>query len=299
MKRILLAAAGLLLVGSLTACCGLPPVPKVDISVDPDIKVGPLQEKEETIPLDGEGPTDVEVLFGAGELEIAAGAPDQLFAGSFAYNVETWEPTVSYQNNRLTIRQGSGEDAWGWPDGRPRNEWALEFSPEVPLAMDIKAGAGEGQVDLTGLQIEQLDLDLGAGDFAVRFDEPNEADLQAFTIDTGASRLQVVGVGNASPGEMTVQGGVGDISVDLTGDWVRASDVTIIAGVGELTVRVPADVGARVQVEGGLSNVEATGLDQSAGAYVNDAYGETEFALEITITAGIGQVNLDLAAEDD
>lgn len=293
MKRIGIAIAAMMLAINVMACCCT--VPRhIRINGGPVLDVGAVQEKDETVALDGAESASVEVLFGAGELDIVATDSDDLFVGNFVYNVEDWEPEVSYSDGKLRIQQGGGEDAWGWPDGSssPRNEWTLEFSPQIPLDMDIKAGAGEGDLDLTGLQLEQLYADMGAGDFAVRFGEPSETKMDRLTLNAGAGRIDVDSIGNASPEEVTVQGGAGEITLDLTGDWSRSAEIAVTAGVGSLALRLPADVGVRVSVDGGLSSVTTSGLRRSGGDYENDAYGESEIELDIRVTTGIGDVNL-------
>jgi hypothetical protein len=158
--------------------------------------------------------------------------------------------------------------------------------------MNVKAGAGDGRLDLTNLQISDLDVDLGAGNFVLRFDEPSPIAVNRLTVDSGASKMEIVRVGNASPEELRLQGGVGDISLDLTGAWARSADVTIRAGAGTLRLTLPADVGVKVETRGGLTNVEAYGLRQMGGTYTNDTYGETDIELTISILTGVGNVRL-------
>lgn len=293
MKQIIIMLAGLLLVGSQLACCvfTLPQVPTIEVNV-PTIEVGEMLERQETIPLEDAEYAAVEIIFGAGELDVEAGAADQLFSGDFRYNVAEWEPEVAYEDGVLTLEQGSTDAEWGVPSGSTRNEWKLAFSPEIPLEMEVKVGAGEGDLDFTGLQLTGLDLDLGAGDFELLFDEPNEAEMDRFTLNAGASRLEVFGLGYASPEEIDVQGGVGDITLDFTGTWSRSADVRITAGVGTVTLHLPDDVGVQVKVEGGLSSVDASGLSRRGDAYVNDAFGETEVELRIHVTTGVGALRL-------
>ncbi len=285
---ILLAA--LLLAGSQLACCNIT-LPDIQINA-PTFEVGEMQEKQESIPLEEAESATVELLFGAGKLKVKAGASDQLFSGHFRYNVEEWEPEVTYGDSVLTIEQGSAEGDWGWPTGNVRNEWELEFSPEILLEMNLQIGAGEGDLDFTGLRLAELDLDAGAGDLKMRFDEPNESVMSRLSLDAGASKLEVVGIGNASPERVQIQGGVGDITLDFTGTWSHSADVEVTAGIGALTLRLPDDVGVRVEVEGGLSSVDVSGLHRSGDAYVNDAYGEADIELDISVTTGIGQVSL-------
>lgn len=291
MKHIMIILAILLLMGGSLACCIVPHIPDIEIHV-PTIEVGEMQSTREQVPLSGAASATVEVLFAAGELDLEAGDPDQLFSGRFRYNVEEWEPKVTYEGEMLTIEQGGIEGDWGIPTGNTHNEWELEFSPEIPLEMNLDIGAGDGELDLTGLQLTELDLEMGAGNFDVRFDEPNEAKMSRFDVDTGAAQLDVTGIGNAGPERVVVNGGVGDITLDFGGRWPGSADVDITAGVGSLTLYLPDDVGVQVEVEGGLTNVETDDLQRLGDAYVNDAFGEAEIELHIHVTTGIGSLRL-------
>ena len=298
MRRIAITLIPLLLLGTIACNITIPAIPTIEIQV-PTLEVGEMRDERQAIPLAETQSATIEVIFGAGELEIEAGVSDQLFSGHFRYNVERWTPEISYENDVLTIKQGGTEKDWGVPTGVTHNEWELEFTPEIPLEMDIKAGAGKGELDFTGLQIRALDLDIGAGDFIVRFDEPNEADMSHLTLDAGASKLEVIGIGYAGPKQMEVQGGVGDIILDFTGAWRRSADVQVTAGVGTLTLRLPDDVGVRVEVQGGPSGVEVSGLRHEGNAYVNDAFGAAETELHIQVTTGIGSLHLIEVSNED
>jgi hypothetical protein len=289
-KRTTLLTALALSIATL-ACTITPRIPDININV-PTIEVGDVREERHSIPLPGGGTTDVDVIFGVGRLEIDAGASDRLLAGVFHYNVEQWTPEITYEGDELTIKQGGSEDRWGIPSGNVRNRWELEFSPEMALRMNVRAGAGEGEFDFTELRVSELDVDIGAGDFVLRFDEPNAVPMDRMTLDAGASRVEILGIGNASPEEARLQGGIGDIALDLTGAWTRSTDITIRAGAGALRLTLPSDVGVEIETKGGLTNVEAYGLRQMGGTYTNDAFGETEVELRIDITTGVGNVRL-------
>jgi hypothetical protein len=286
---VLLAAFSLLI--STLACTITPQIPDFDIKV-PTIEVGEVQEERQSIPLAGAESADVDIIFGAGRLQLEAGVSDRLLSGTFRYNVDRWTPQITQEGDNLTIRQGGDEDKWGIPSGNVRNRWELEFSPQVPLDVNIRAGAGEGELDFTDLMIPELDVDVGAGDFVLRFDASNPVPMDHLTLDAGASKIEIIGAGNASPETMRVQGGVGDISIDLTGAWSRSAEITIRAGAGALALRLPADVGVEVETKGGLANVEAFGLRQMGGTYTNDAFGEAETELTISVLTGVGNVRL-------
>jgi len=289
-KLTVLSVASALLVTSL-ACTITPRIPDININV-PTIEVGEDSEERHTVPLADVESADINVVFGAGKLYIEAGVSDKLLEGVFRYNVERWAPEITHDADELIIKQGGDEDKWGIPSGNVRNRWELEFSPELPLSMNVRAGAGDGELDFSGLQVSELDVDIGAGNFVVRFDEPNAIPMDHLTLDTGASKIEVLGLGNASPETIRLQGGVGDIAMDLTGSWARSAEVTVRAGAGALRLTLPSDVGVEVETRGGLTNVEAYGLRQMGGTYTNDAFGETDVELHVSITSGIGNVRL-------
>lgn len=289
-KSMIVLSAFLLLVSSL-ACTITPQIPDININV-PTIEVGEIQEERHTIPLVGDQPADVDIIFGAGRLQLEAGVADKLLSGLFQYNVDRWAPEITQEGPDLTIRQGGDQEKWGVPSGNVRNRWELELSPQVPLALNIRAGAGEGELDFTDLMVSELDVDLGAGDLVLRFDEPNLVPMDHLTLDAGASRIELLGVGNASPEMMRLQGGVGDISVDLTGAWSRSTEIIVRAGAGAVTLHLPKDLGVEVKTKAGLTNVEVYGLRQMGSTYTNDAFGETEIELLIDVTSGIGNLRL-------
>lgn len=285
-----LLAASTVLIATL-ACTIMPRIPDLGIDV-PTIEVGEVREERHAVPLPGAESARVDITFGAGRLQLEAGASGELMSGSFLYNVDRWAPEIALEGDILTIRQGGDEAKWGIPSGNVRNRWELAFSRQMPLSVHLRAGAGEGDLDFTDLRVTDLDIEIGAGDFVLRFDRPSPAPMDHITLDTGASRIEILGVGNASPETMRVRGGVGDISVDLTGEWARSADISVRAGAGALTLRLPDGVGVEVETRGGLANVEAYGLRQMGGTYTNDAYGETEIELHVDIIAGVGNIRL-------
>ncbi len=289
-KRTIRLAASMLVISAL-ACTITPRIPDLDIKV-PTLEVGEMQEERHSVPVAGAESADVDIVFGAGRLQLEAGVSDELLSGAFHYNVDRWAPEITREGDNLTIKQGGDEGKWGIPSGNIRNRWELEFSPQVALDMTIRAGASEGELDLTHLQVSNLDVDVGAGKLVLRFDDPNPIAMDQFTLDAGASKIEVLGVGNAGPETMRLQGGVGDISVDLTGGWTRSAEIKVRAGAGAVTLRLPKDIGVEVKTRGGLANVEAYGLRQMGDTYTNDAFGETEIDLLIDVVTGIGNLRL-------
>ncbi len=236
------------------------------------VSVGALRSESISVEREGAEQARATISMGAGELDVRRGT-DALMAADFTYNVAAWRPEVSYSvadgQGRLTVRQPNTEQIS--IRGSTRQEWDIRLSDEIPLDLRIEAGAGRQELDLAGLQLTALDVKLGAGSATV--DVSDNATLTRLDLDMGA----------------------GDVEVDLDGPWAQNTEVRIQGGVGEVTLRLPRDTGVRVTVTRGIGEVYTTNLRRDgSNVWVNDAYGESDVALDINIRAGVGRVTLDV-----
>jgi hypothetical protein len=161
---------------------------------------------------------------------------------------------------------------------------AAQWKPQVKY--DVTAGRGYLTVRQpaihgfnTGNQENRWDLNLN---------DKIPLDLHV-NLGAGQGTLKLSGM---SLRRLEVDIGAGELQIDLTGPWEQDLDARIQGGVGEATLRLPRDVGVRVQATGGLGGINAPGMRQEGGYYVNDAYGKSPVRLRLTVTGGIGQINL-------
>lgn len=237
------------------------------------VNVGELQEVTETVERQDAQEARVTVEMGAGELNIGAGSAN-LMEAEFAYNVEAWEPEVSYEVRDgvgiLGVSQPAVEGTVGIPMGDITNRWNLTFSDALPIEMHVTLGAGENRLSLAQLDLRSLQLEAGAGEV---------------TVDVG-STLE----------ELNVEAGVGELQINLGAAGRTVSlDGSIQGGVGSTTLILPADVGVRVEVGQGLGGVNASGFNQDGDTYTNDAFGTSDAAIDLRVESGVGEVTLQLA----
>lgn len=107
----------------------------------------------------------------------------------------------------------------------------------------------------------------------------------------GTSDLQLSGLSLTGLGLIL---GAGTSTVDLSGSWMHDTDITIDTGAANVTVRLPKDVGVRLNVDRGPTVINAPGFNQDGNVYTNTAYGASDVTLHIDLQAGIGQLNLEL-----
>jgi hypothetical protein len=209
---------------------------------------------------------------GVGEIEISGGSRE-LMEAEFTFNVDELEPRVSYDvsgtTGQLSVEHRRME---GFPLGEyedVRSEWKLTFNDNIPMDMTLSLGAALGDIDLKGMTLTSLNVEVGAGD----------AELW---------------LGDSPLRNLDIEVGAGKIMLDMVANWERDLDAEITGGVGQLTIYLPSDVGVIVDVELGITAIDTRGLQKDGNTYTNDAYGESEVTLRIEIEGGIGDIRLEV-----
>jgi hypothetical protein len=122
---------------------------------------------------------------------------------------------------------GGWGDEWGWD---------LGFHPDVPLELEIDLGAGQSNVDLTGLTVSDLEVSTGVGQTTIIL--PDEGDFQAEI--SGAIGEIVVLI----PTDLAirVRTSTGLVGSKLSGEFQRHGDVYTSPGYESAQNRVDLDV---------------------------------------------------------
>ena len=118
--------------------------------------------------------------------------------------------------------------------------------------------------------------------------------LLEVSVDTGVGEV-LLDLGDLMLTDLSVDHGVGDVRINLVGRDTGDLTASIDGGVGEITITVPSSIGVRVDADTGIGSLKAHGLTKRDGALVNDAYGETESTIRLSIDAGIGKITVETA----
>ena len=184
-----------------------------------------------------------------GEFEIRAGASGEPIrlegeydAGRFdleesyeSYGETGWIYRVSFDQKGVGLRpfiQHDGQD----------NRVRLILPRDAPIILEGRVGIGQSTLELGGLWIVGVDLDVSVGEHRLSFDEPLAIPMRRFRIDGSVGVLEVDELGNASPREVWIKHSIGETGVDLRGAWRRDAEIDVVCGIGECDVRVPKDV---------------------------------------------------------
>ena len=181
---------------------------------------------------------------GAGELTIAGGSSkvlDAEFNYEGAYGSPRIEYNVASEVGDLTVTQEGGGPSFGIS----RNDWNLRFSDELPLELKIEMGAGQGRFHLQNIPLTRLELKMGAGQIDVDLTGDRRKDLNG-EIKGGVGQATIrlprnVGV------SVRAHGGIGAVSAHgLKHDGDEYTN--------DAYGKTPATI--RLNVEGGIGAVD-------------------------------------------
>jgi hypothetical protein len=190
---------------------------------------------------------------------------------------------------RLNLIMGAGELRVG--SGTEKLIRA-DFGYNVPAwkpVVDFQSANGHG--DMTIRQPETHHANFGHNEYNwdLRLNRDVPLDLSVH-FGAGEAKLDLSGLMLRS---VSVDMGVGQVDMDLRGFPKQDYDVSINGGVGEATVRLPADIGVVADAHGGIGEIQANGLrKESGGRYVNDAYGTAKVTVHVTVNGGVGSIRL-------
>jgi len=241
----------------------------------------------ESLPQNTQDSINVFLGMGAGELNLEAGA-DSLVEGTVRYNVDKWKPKITRDDRNLRIEQETIENLTISDD--LVNRWDLKLSTEVPMDLEIHAGAYEGNLDLSGLRLTNLEIADGASRSEVTFNTLNPEVIERFRYTTGASQVTLNGLANANFDQLIFESGAGDYTLDFSGDLQQDASVRVQSGVSQVTIIIPDGVRARVEAGGGLNNIDVSGSwDSSGDTYETQGTGPL---LSIEVDMGVGNLRL-------
>jgi hypothetical protein len=117
--------------------------------------------------------------------------------------------------------------------------------------------------------------------------------MDRLVYETGASSVTLTGLANANFADMEFNGGAGDYELDFSGDLQRDATVKVVAGLSSLRITVPAGTNVRIDVGGGLHDVDTQGSWSAGG----DTYETSGSGPQLTIEVDMGAGSLTLVSQ--
>ncbi|MGH7577804.1 MAG: hypothetical protein ACREM1_22125 [Longimicrobiales bacterium] len=238
----------------------------------------------------GEERLNVHVEYGAGRLSIAPGEGDLLYHANIYYDADVFEPITSYADGRLRLGVEGGNRVRGGHLESGRLE--LRLGPSVPLDLDLRFGASEADLELGGLPVRGAAIKTGASKTELRVSQPNPEVCESISIEVGAATFQAMHLGNLNAEQMSLKGGVGEVTLDFTGEWRTDLTADIDMGLGALNLRVPNGLGVSIRRSGFLAGFDSQGLIKRGDVYFSENWEEAQHRLTVNLDATLGSIRV-------
>jgi hypothetical protein len=190
--------------------------------------------------------------------------------GTYAQGLyELIEDRAADASGRTTIRFRSKAPAWArflsgiGNNSATRPELTVVIPTGVPIDLSLRVGQGESRIDLGGLTLTDLGLDVAMGNHEVDFKEPVVRGLRRARLNASMGNISIDHLGNARAESIDASGSMGNLKVDLGGDWQKdtETDLSLRHSMGELTVNVPTQVRLQAEVSSSQGNADNRSAD--------------------------------------
>jgi len=262
---------------------------------------GALADRSEhvvdSIPAAGISKLIVDIDFGAGELDIVGEDMAEVAKYDIYYSPRwvTWEKDFSVKDSSGYLKFRS-EQRHRSSDRDVDNEWQLVLSNRYPMELIMEIGACEGDIDLGGIPLTDLSLDVGAASARIDFSKPNPQRLTEFSVDVGASSCEFTNLGNANVERMSFQCGAAKCELDFRGAFHGETELTVDVGVGSADIILPKDIGVRVEGDDDwFSSLDFHGLRLDRvgrDAWETEGFEQAKDRISIEVDVGMGSVDI-------
>jgi len=234
--------------------------------------------------------------FAAGDLRLVPGATNSLYRMELDYDADRFLPVGRYDASAGTVVLGL--DRTGSAGIRVSRQEHLsqsavvEFAPTVDLALDLRLGAVDADLELGGLRLTSARLATTGSRTVTRFSSANPGRCDSLKLNAGAADFTAIGLGNSHCREIDFTGGVGAVNLDLTGSWSEDAKVMVQLTMGQLTLTLPRNVGFTLNMEQFLSSFEPEGFTRSGHTFQSANYQSAERKVSVNVTCKVAGVTV-------
>lgn len=247
------------------------------------------------------------ISFGLGELTLGANEKLSQLNGSIFYSKKLGEPQIS-----MDRRSGYGEfefelemdygnldldfslTDWDFDVNDMHNEMEFLLPINIPTDLELEFGVGEAIIDLTNIQLSKFDLGCGMSDVTVIVEKSNKLMCDKVSIEIGMAEFKGIGLGHLNSNDYSVDVGLGDATIDLTGSFYQDAELDINVGLGSLNLVLPKNANITLKADHSfLASVDVNDLEKEhENAYKSKEWNRNFPTLEIDISVGLGDVDV-------
>lgn len=240
-------------------------------------------------------PQRIRVQYRAGRVDIRSSNDPLLYAMHLRYDERRAVPLHRHDFEQRVTSLGvesTGDRSRASASDREAGELRLSLADRIPLDLDLEFGGTQSQLDFGGLALQSLRLECGATEATLLFSKPNRIRMREMELNLGAADFTALHLANANADQIRVRGGVGSVDLDFSGTWAHDLDVTTRVILGGLVLRVPSDVGVRIEVQRMIAGFDHTGLVKRDDAWYSPNYDTAAHKLRIKAETMFGKIEV-------
>jgi hypothetical protein len=114
-------------------------------------------------------------------------------------------------------------------------------------------------------------------------------------VASGAGEVEIRRMGNSGCRHWRFDGGVGAVTLDLSGDWERNARLVMQMALGGTTLIMPrrSKLGVKISLSGFLAGFEGTGFRKRDGAWYSPGYEAASRKVDVHVTGALGGVKVE------
>ena len=157
-----------------------------------------------------------------------------------------------------------------WAACNGQTNWQIHINPTVSSDITAHSGGGNVKLNLAGVAVTRL------------------------TADTGGGNMDVILPKKAANLSVTAKTGGGNVSVEIGNGTTGSNTVNATSGAGNIVVRLPVGIAARIHATSGLGQVimDSAFSKMDSETYQSPDYDGAADKVDITVQSGAGNVSV-------
>ena len=240
-------------------------------------------------------PQRVKVQYNAGRVDVRGTSDPLLYSMHLRYDEARAVPLHRYDVEQHSVALGVESRDGGTRGSAGRSsdgELRVGLPRSVPLDLELDFGGTHSTLDLGEMSLQSLRLEYGAAEASLMFSRPNRVRMRDLEINVGAADFSAFYLANANADHIRVRGGVGSIDLDFSGAWTKDLSVTARLALGKLTLRIPSDVGVRMEVQRIAAGFERAGLVKRGDAWYSTNFDSAPHKLRVHADTYFGKIEV-------
>jgi hypothetical protein len=217
----------------------------------------------------GSEPLRLSIDLEGGSFTVQPGPPgsqvkvEGTYAQGFYELTETTNAGAPGGARRTTIRFRSKAPMWarvlgGIGGGGGRPELTVSIPEGLAIDLSLRVAMGESRIDLGGLTLRDLGLEMSMGNHRIDFKEPLAEGVRRVNLSAQMGNVSIENLGNTRAAAIEASGNMGNLEADLGGAWPEGAEAeaSFTQSMGELTVNVPRTVRLETSIRSGRDETE-------------------------------------------